>query len=73
GAVGALLAVGGLGATRRRHVAGKSDAMLGLVLGLGAVVLGILALTGQFDWPNTDGDAVARFREWLDSQFVNRF
>ena len=73
GAVGALLAVGGLAATRRRHVAGKSDSLLGLVLGLGAVVLGVLALTGRFDWPNTDGDSVQRFREWLDAQFANRF
>jgi hypothetical protein len=73
GAVGALLAVGGLAATRRRHVAGRSESLIGLVLGLGAVVLGVLAMTGQFDWPNTDGDAVQRFREWLDAQFVNRF
>ncbi|MFI6761534.1 hypothetical protein ACIBF5_20590 [Micromonospora sp. NPDC050417] len=73
GAIGALLGVAGVSATSRRHVAGKSDALLGLVLGLGAVVLGILAMTGQFTWPTTDGDWVLRFREWLDSQFVDRF
>ncbi|MFC0005939.1 DUF4190 domain-containing protein [Micromonospora siamensis] len=73
GALGAVLSVLGLIATRRRHVAGKTDALLGIVLGLGAVVLGVLAMTGIFDWPTTDGDWVARFREWLDSQFVDRF
>lgn len=73
GGLGALLGVAGISATSRRHVAGKSDALLGLVLGLGAVVLGILAMTGQFTWPTTDGDWVLRFREWLDSQFVDRF
>ncbi len=73
GAAGAVLAVLGLMATRRRHVAGTTDALLGIVAGVGAVVLGILAMTGQFDWPTTDGDWVARFREWLDSQFVDRF
>ncbi|MFG3707416.1 thrombospondin [Micromonospora sp. NPDC047670] len=73
GAVGAILAVLGLMATRRRHIAGKTDALLGIVIGLGAVVLGVLAMTGQFDWPTTDGDWVARFREWLDSQFADRF
>ncbi|WP_341717424.1 thrombospondin [Micromonospora sp. FIMYZ51] len=73
GALGAVLAVLGLIATRRRHIAGKSDALLGIVLGLGAVVVGVLAMTGQYDWPTTDGDTVARFREWLDSQFVDRF
>ncbi|MEV4463088.1 UbiA family prenyltransferase [Micromonospora echinofusca] len=73
GALGAVLAVFGLMATRRRHIAGKTDALLGIALGLGAVVLGVLAMTGQFDWPTTDGDWVQRFREWLDSQFVDRF
>ncbi|MDO3702286.1 DUF308 domain-containing protein [Micromonospora sp. C28SCA-DRY-2] len=73
GAVGAVLAVLGLVATRRRHIAGKTDALFGVAFGLGAVVLGVLAMTGQFDWPTTDGDWVQRFREWLDSQFVDRF
>ncbi|MGC4744487.1 thrombospondin [Micromonospora sp. DT201] len=73
GAVGAVLAVLGLMATRRRHVAGKTDALFGVLIGLAAVVIGVLAMTGQFDWPTTDGDWVQRFREWLDSQFVDRF
>ncbi|SCG58105.1 DMT family transporter [Micromonospora inositola] len=73
GAVGAVLAVLGLMATRRRHIAGKTDALIGILVGLAAVVLGIVALTGQFDWPTTDGDWVGRFREWLDSQFAGVF
>ncbi|MBQ0901745.1 DUF308 domain-containing protein [Micromonospora sp. U21] len=73
GAFGAVLAVLGLVATRRRHIAGKTDALFGVLIGLAAVVLGVLAMTGQFDWPTTDGDWVQRFREWLDSQFVDRF
>jgi hypothetical protein len=73
GAVGAVLAVLGLIATRRRHVAGKTDALIGILVGLAAVVLGVVALTGQFDWPTTDGDWVGRFREWLDSQFADLF
>ncbi|MFE0530655.1 thrombospondin [Micromonospora parva] len=73
GAFGAVLAVLGLMATRRRHVAGTTDALFGVLIGLAAVVIGVLAMTGQFDWPTTDGDWVQRFREWLDSQFVDRF
>ncbi|MFI2709647.1 thrombospondin [Micromonospora sp. NPDC018662] len=73
GAVGAVLAVLGLIATRRRHVAGKTDALIGIMVGLAAVVLGVVAMTGQFDWPTTDGEWVGRFREWLDSQFIDRF
>lgn len=73
GAVGAVLSVLGLIATRRRHIAGKTDALIGIIAGLAAVVLGVVALTGQFDWPTTDGQWVGRFREWLDSQFANWF
>jgi hypothetical protein len=73
GAAGAVLSVLGLMATRRRHVAGKTDALIGILLGLAAVVVGVVAMTGQFDWPTADGDWVSRFREWLDSQFVDRF
>jgi uncharacterized membrane protein YphA (DoxX/SURF4 family) len=73
GAIALLLAFAGLSATSRRHVAGKSDALLGLLLGLAAVGAGVLAVTGQFDWPNTDGDTVQRFRDWLDAQTVDRF
>ncbi|GIG85970.1 DUF4190 domain-containing protein [Plantactinospora endophytica] len=73
GTVALLLGVSGVSATARRHVAGKSDALIGIVLGVGAVVVAVLAMTGQFDWPTTDGDTVVRFREWLDSQFVDRF
>ncbi|MFC8847460.1 MULTISPECIES: hypothetical protein [unclassified Micromonospora] len=72
GALGAVLSVFGLLATRRRHVAGKTDALLGMAFGVAAVVLGVLAMTGQFGWPTTDGDWVQRLREWLDSQFVDR-
>ncbi|MET8371925.1 DUF308 domain-containing protein [Micromonospora profundi] len=73
GAFGAVLSVLGLMATRRRHVAGKTDALFGILIGISAVVIGVLAMTGQFVWPTTDGDWVQRFREWLDSQFVDRF
>ncbi|MFY1668382.1 thrombospondin [Plantactinospora sp. WMMB334] len=73
GVIALLLGVSGVSATARRHVAGKTDALIGIVLGVGAVVVAVLAMTGQFEWPTTDGDVVVRFREWLDSQFVDRF
>ena len=72
GVLALLLAIGGISATSKRHVAGKSDALFGLLLGLGAIVVGVLAMTGQFSWPSTDG-TVEQFRQWLDSQFVDRF
>jgi hypothetical protein len=34
-------------------VTGKTDAVIGLLLSIAAVVIGGLALTGKFAWPTT--------------------
>ncbi|SNY08223.1 hypothetical protein [Paractinoplanes atraurantiacus] len=68
-----ILSLSGIHATGKRHVAGKSDALLGMIFSLGAIVLGILALTGSLNWLGTDMQPVNNFREWLDAQFVDRF
>jgi hypothetical protein len=73
GALAVVFAVGGFSATSRRHVAGKSDAMIGLLLGIGAVVLGILVLTDSLSWLTTASDKVGDLRTWLDNQTVDRF
>jgi hypothetical protein len=71
--VALLLSLGGIRATRKRHVAGKSDALIGIVLALAAIVVGVLALTGALSWLGTDMHPVTSLREWLDAQFTNRF
>jgi hypothetical protein len=68
-----ILSLAGISATGRRHVAGKSDALIGMVLALGAIVVGVLALTGSLSWLGTDMEPVSRLREWLDTQFIDRF
>jgi hypothetical protein len=68
-----ILSLSGIHATGKRHVAGKSDALLGMVLSLGAIVLGVLALTGSLSWLGTDVQPVNSLREWLDAHTVNRF
>jgi hypothetical protein len=68
-----ILSLAGIHATGKRHVAGKTDALIGMVLSLGAIVLGVLALTGSLTWLGTDVQPVNNLREWLDSQFGNRF
>jgi hypothetical protein len=73
GGLALILSLSGIHATGKRHVAGKSDALLGMVLSLGAIVLGVLALTGSLNWLGTDTQTVNTVREWLDAQFVNRF
>ncbi|HET6533551.1 MAG TPA: hypothetical protein VFH03_23435 [Actinoplanes sp.] len=72
-ALALILSVAGLRATGRRHVAGKTDALIGMVLSLAAIVVGVLALTGSLSWLGTDMQPVTSAREWLDAQFVNRF
>jgi hypothetical protein len=73
GAIAVVLSIFGISATRRRHVSGKTDALLGFGIGAAAIVIGILAMTGSFSWPTTDASWAERLREWLDAQFVDRF
>ena len=68
-----ILSVSGMHATGRRHVAGKTDALIGMVLSLAAIVVGVLALTGSLSWLGTDMQPVTTLRQWLDAHTVNRF
>jgi hypothetical protein len=68
-----ILSVSGMHATGRRHVAGKTDALIGMVLSLAAIVVGVLALTGSLSWLGTDMQPVTSLRQWLDAHTVNRF
>jgi len=68
-----ILSLSGIHATGKRHVAGKTDALIGMVLALGAIVLGVLALTGSLTWLGTNMDTVPTFRHWLDAHTVNHF
>jgi hypothetical protein len=67
GLLAVILGIGGMSATGRRHVAGKSDAMLGMALALGAIVLGTLTLTGTLPWLTPDTNQVSDVRAWLES------
>jgi hypothetical protein len=71
--VALILSLSGIHATGKRHVAGKTDALIGMVLALAAIVVGVLALTGSLSWLGTDMQPVNTFRQWLDAEFVNRF
>jgi hypothetical protein len=71
--LGLILSLGGLSATGKQHIAGKTDALIGMVLSLGAIVVGVLALTGSLSWLGTDMQPVTSVRDWLDTQFIDRF
>ena len=68
-----ILSLAGLRATKKRHVAGKTDALIGTIVSLAAIVVGVLALTGSLYWLGTDMQPVNSVREWLDTQIVDRF
>ena len=65
GMLAAFAGVGGIATTSRRHVTGKGNALLGLALGLAAVVIGTLAVTHSLSWLNITTNEVARVHEWL--------
>jgi hypothetical protein len=66
GLLAAFFAVGGIVATRQRHVSGTGNAALGLVLGLLALTVGAMAVTGAVTWLDTTTNNVTRLYEWLD-------
>jgi len=68
GIVAAFLGIGGIAATSRRHVAGKMDALLGVILGLAAIVVGALALTGTLSWLDGNTNEIMRAHDWLATQ-----
>ncbi len=68
GALAVLFGIGGVSATSRRHVAGRSEALFAVVLGLAAVVFGIMALTDTLSWLSSDTNQVSRLRDWLYDQ-----
>jgi hypothetical protein len=71
-AVALVLSLAGVFTTRKRHVAGKTGALIGVVLSLAAVVIGVLALAGQLWWLGTGTQTVTELRTWLDTQFETR-
>jgi hypothetical protein len=68
GALGLLFSFGGIIAGVRPHVAGRGLGTLGVLLSATAVVFGILAMTGQVSWLDSDTDQVARLNDWLDAR-----
>src|SRR5690606_11359699 len=65
--VAALLAIGGLATTRRRRVAGRTTAVVALVLAVATIGFGVLVLAGVFDGLDTGTNQVTELRDWLPS------
>lgn len=65
GAAAVLFSLVGIAMLRHRHVNGYGITVLGLLSGLAALVIGILAVRGELSWLSSDTDQVARVHAWL--------
>jgi ABC-type Fe3+-siderophore transport system permease subunit len=68
GAVTVATAVYSLVRTRRFPVTGHSLAVLAILCGGSATVLGVMAIGGHLSWLNGRVDEVSQLHDWLDSQ-----
>lgn len=69
GALGVVISIGGLIGASRPGVTGHSLATIGVFAGLAAVVLAVLAMTGDFVWPDSKVNEVTRAHDWLVDQW----
>jgi hypothetical protein len=67
GLVGTAFAVAGLVANRHRHIVGRGNAIIGVVVGALSVIAGALAVTGVVPGIDADTNQIARLVEWLDA------
>ena len=51
--------------TTNRYLAGHGLAIVGVLLGLAAIVISAFAVTRHYAWPNSTVDEVARWHSWL--------
>jgi hypothetical protein len=54
---------------RRPHVTGHSLVLIGLLSAMAAIVIGVLALTGDFAWPTSHTNEIDRLHSWLDARW----
>jgi hypothetical protein len=66
GIVAALLGIFAVPSVSRRHVSGHGLMMFGVLLGVVAVVLSLLAINGELSWLNSNTDEVATVHTWLN-------
>lgn len=55
---------------RRPAVTGHSLVGLGVIFGLAAIALSVIAMTHQVSWLSSDTDEVARLSTWLDNHIT---
>jgi hypothetical protein len=67
GVVAVALALGAIVGVRRPHVTGHGIVITGLVFGVVAIVLSLLAINGQLSWLSNRTDEIAVLHNWLNN------
>ncbi len=68
GTAAVVVAVAGLIGIRRWRLTGHGLALLGIVCGLCAGVIGVLAIGGHLSWLGSHSDEVSRLHGWLTAR-----
>ena len=69
GLVSMMICLVGSRFVRRPHVTGHSLVLIGLLTAMTAIVIGVLAVTGDFAWPNHHTDEIVRLHTWLNARW----
>ena len=64
-----MICLMGWRSVRRPHVTGHSLVLIGLLTAMAAIVIGVLAVTGDLAWPNSDTNEIDRLHTWLDEHW----
>jgi hypothetical protein len=69
GVLGIMICLIGWGAVRRPHVTGHSLVLIGLLTATTAIVIGVLAVTGDFARPTSNTNEIDRLHTWLNDHW----
>lgn len=69
GLLGMVICLASFGAVRRPEVTGHSLVVLGLLAAVAAGAIAVLAMSGQFTWPNAEVNEVERVHTWMNERW----
>lgn len=69
GLLGAVICLASFAAVRHPHVTGRGLAILGLLAAVTAGVIAVLAISGEFAWPNSGTNEVDRVHDWMNERW----
>jgi hypothetical protein len=64
-----MISLIGWRSVRRPHVTGHSLVLVGLLSAAAAILIGVLAITGDYAWPTSDTNGIERLHSWPDARW----